>query len=152
MTRMRFNHMELTYPRGMLDRTLRDEIGAFYGDVFGWEASDVKVVGQDCLFLKVDEGQFILCAESSKPISSPGYDHLGLLMDDRAEVDRILTRCQEWQARDDRVGLKIYEDLVGPTVTVHAFYVRYLLPIQFDVQVLEYQPGSEPARSWALVE
>ncbi len=151
MANMRFNHMELTYPIGVLDRTLRDEIGAFYSDVFGWETSDVNVVGQDCLFLKVDEGQFILCAESKKPIASPGYDHLGLLMDDRAEVDRILARCQEWQARDPRVSLKIYDDLVGPTVTVHAFYVRYLLPIQFDVQVLEYQAGAEPVSAWTKV-
>jgi hypothetical protein len=31
---------------------------------------------------------------------------------------------------------------------VHAFYFKYLLPIFFDVQCLEYAPGAEPARQW----
>jgi hypothetical protein len=38
----------------------------------------------------------------------------------------------------------------GP-VTVHAFYVRYLLPIQFDVQVIEHAPGTEPGKRWQYV-
>ncbi len=33
--------------------------------------------------------------------------------------------------------LRIYEDLVYPNLTVHAFYVKYLLPIYFDVQSME---------------
>ena len=33
--------------------------------------------------------------------------------------------------------IKEYEDLVMERVTVHAFYVKYLLPIYFDVQVIE---------------
>ena len=40
--------------------------------------------------------------------------------------------------------LKLYEDLKSPTLTVHAFYVRHLLPIWFDVQCLERQPAEEP--------
>ncbi len=35
-------------------------------------------------------------------------------------------------------------------VTVHAFYVKYLLPIWFDVQAIESAPGSEPARRWSF--
>jgi hypothetical protein len=31
---------------------------------------------------------------------------------------------------------------------VHAFYVRYLLPIWFDVQCMEWQEGAEPPRRW----
>ena len=50
--------------------------------------------------------------------------------------------------RDPRVELKEYEDLEAGPVTVHAFYVRFLLPIWFDVQVIESAPGSEPARRW----
>ena len=33
--------------------------------------------------------------------------------------------------------IKEYDDLVTGGVTVHAFYVKYLLPIWFDVQVIE---------------
>jgi predicted enzyme related to lactoylglutathione lyase len=137
MPDVRFNHMELTFPRGTLTRAFRDEVGEFYGNVFGWQASDVDVVGQSCLYLRVDDGQFLLLAESDRPMSSPGYDHLGLLCETRAEVDELLEACQKAQARDDRVLIKEYEDLVLPQLTVHAFYVKYLLPIWFDVQCME---------------
>jgi len=137
MGRMRFNHMELTFPRGTLTDDYREEIDAFYGAVFGWKTTDTEVVGQKCHLLQPDDEQFILLAESGKPISSPGYDHLGLLQDTRADVDALLDACQRYQEKDDRVQLRIYEDLVYPNLTVHAFYVKYLLPIYFDVQSME---------------
>ena len=46
------------------------------------------------------------------------------------------------------VQTKEYEDLDQGVVTVHAFYVRYLLPIWFDVQCMEWAADAEPARQW----
>jgi hypothetical protein len=134
---MRFNHMELTFARGILTDAFRDDIDTFYGSVFGWKALDTEVVGQRCHLLQPDPDQFILLAESSQPMSSPGFDHLGLLQDTRAEVDNLLEACQRYRDRDDRVQIREYEDLGYPGLTVHAFYVRYLLPIYFDVQSME---------------
>jgi len=134
---MRFNHMELTFPRGTLTTEFREEVDAFYGSIFGWKTMDTEVVGQLCHLLQPDPDQFILLAESDKPISSPGYDHLGLLQDTRQEVDEILEGCRRYAEKDGRVQLKEYKDMVYPNLVVHAFYVRYLLPIWFDVQVLE---------------
>jgi len=148
MATTRFNHMELTFARGTLTPEFRAEVADFYGGVFGWAASDVKVVGQDCLYLHVDEGQFILCAEHDNPLQSPSYDHLGLLMDTRAEVDAALTEIKSRAATDDRIRIKEYEDLVMERVTVHAFYVKYLLPIYFDVQCMEYAAGTGPTNRW----
>jgi hypothetical protein len=150
---MRFNHMELTLPIGTLTPELRKDIDAFYCGVFGWEAMDTKVVNQDCHLLRLDEytNQFILLAEYKNPLSSPGYDHLGLLQDTREEVDELLAKCKEFQQKDDRVRIKEYDDLVNPTVTVHAFYVKYLLPIWFDVQCIERTSGPEPERRWQYV-
>lgn len=151
MPSMRFNHMELTFPRGALTPAARKEIADFYGEIFGWQASDVRVVGQDCLYLRVDDGQFILCAEAEPAMHSPSYDHLGLLMDTRADVDDTLVKIKERAAADDRVRIKEYDDLVMERVTVHAFYVKYLLPIYFDVQCMEYAAGTEPVSGWAWV-
>jgi hypothetical protein len=145
---MRFNHMELTFPRGALDDATRAEVRRFYGDLFGWSAMDVDVVGQRALYLHVDDGQFLLLAESDRPMRSPGYDHLGLLVDTRAEVDRLLARSRELRAADERVLIKEYRDAVFGAVTVHAFYVKYLLPIWFDVQCLEHASGAEPEHRW----
>ena len=134
---MRFNHMEMTFPIGSLTKSFREEIDAFYGSVFGWSALDTEVVGQSCHLLMPDQEQFILLAESDKPMSSPGYDHLGLLQETRQDVDDLLDACERYAEKDDRVMIKRYEDLVYAELTVHAFNVKYLLPIYFDVQSME---------------
>jgi hypothetical protein len=140
---MRFNHMELTFPRGTLDDVFRKEVDDFYCDVFGWTAVDTEVVGQLAHILLTGEGgDFILLAESDDPISSPGYDHLGLLQPTRADVDELLARCRRHQKGDDRIRIKEYKDLVTGDLVVHAFYVKHLLPIWFDVQCMER--GGEP--------
>ena len=148
---LRFNHMELTLPPGALDDVTRSEITRFYVEVFGWNAIDVPILGQQGLLLRTDTetSQFLLLIESKKAVSVPGYDHLGLLLEKRSEVDRAFTAIRDWQARDERVQIKEYEDLVQGDVTVHAFYVRYLLPIWFDVQCMEWKAGAEPARRWS---
>jgi hypothetical protein len=140
---MRFNHMELTFPVGTLTKDFREEIDAFYGSVFGWKALDTEVVGQLCHLLMPDPEQFILLAESSKPMSSPGFDHLGLLQDTREEVDDLLAACERYADKDDRVKIVRYEDLVYPGLTIHAFYVKFLLPIYFDVQSMEHAASGD---------
>src|SRR5271168_3730223 len=107
---MRFNHMELTFPVGTLTKDFKEEIDAFYGSIFGWSALDTEVVGQLCHLLLPDPDQFILLAESDKPMSSPGYDHLGLLQDSRAQVDDLLEACERYAEKDDRVKIVRYED------------------------------------------
>ena len=124
MARVRFNHMELTVPRGSFADGLREDLRAFFGGVLGWEMLDVEIVGGTQLLMRPDDGQFILVAEHDRPMSSPGYDHLGLLCDTRAEVDEILEQCRAWQQDDDRMRLKVYDDLVTGNVVVHALAVR----------------------------
>jgi hypothetical protein len=146
---MRFNHMELTLPPGGLAEH-RAEIGRFYNDLFGWAASDVDILKQTGLLLRTDPetSQFILVTEQRVHIDSPGYDHLGCLYETREEVDALLAKAKELRAADDRVQIKEYDDLVTPRVTTHAFYVRFLLPIWFDVQCLEYADGDGPSKRW----
>jgi hypothetical protein len=140
MGTLRFNHMELTLPRGALGDDGRADIRAFYGEVFDFEALDVPILGQLGLLLRTDEAtsQFLLLMESETPIDAPGYDHLGFLYDTREQVDDRLEQVKRWQEKDERVRIKEYEDLVTGATTVHAFYVRYLLPIWFDVQSIEH--------------
>ena len=145
----RFNHMELTLPLGGLEAH-RAEIAEFYGDLFGWDSIDVPILGQTGLLLRTDPetSQFILVTEQKTHIDSPGYDHLGIIYDTRAEVDAIFEKTQKRQAQDDRIQIKEYDDLVTGGVTTHAFYVRHLLPIWFDVQCQEFDEGTAPERSW----
>lgn len=146
----RINHMELTFPEGTLTSELKQEIGSFYGELLGWQSMEIEIVGQQALLLMLDESvsQFILCAESPKPIQSPGYDHMGLVFDTREEVDAVLRKARQMQAVDSRIEVKEYDDLHEGPVTTHAFYVRHLLPIWFDLQCIEYEAGTEPAKRW----
>ncbi|MBB82302.1 MAG: hypothetical protein CL931_00645 [Deltaproteobacteria bacterium] len=141
--------MELTLPKGGLE-TGREEIKRFYGELLGWEAIDVPILGQLGLLLRTDPetSQFILVTEQDAHLESPGYDHLGIIYDSREEVDAILEKTKKMQAQDERVRIKEYEDLVTGGVTTHAFYVKFLLPIWFDIQVQEFADGSAPKRSW----
>jgi hypothetical protein len=149
MPALRFNHMELTLPPGSLARD-REAVIAFYGEVFGFDAIDVPLFDSTGLLLRTDTetSQFLLLMEQDQHLHSPGYDHLGFLYDSRAEVDDKLALCKQWQAKDDRVRIKEYEDLVIPPTVTHAFYVQFLLPIWFDVQVIEYEQGTAPASRW----
>jgi hypothetical protein len=146
---LRFNHMELTVAPGTLTRD-REAITGFYGEVFGFGAIDVPLFEQTGLLLQTDPqtSHFILLMEQDKPLDSPGYDHLGFLLEDRADVDRKLALCKQWQARDPRVQIKEYDDLVIGDVVTHAFYFRYILPIWFDVQVIEFGGDSAPSHDW----
>jgi hypothetical protein len=134
---MRFDHMELTLPVGSLTTTLREEIDAFYGDIFGWSGFDIDVAGRPCRLLQCGPDQFIQLLESDQPIHSPGSDHLGLLLDSRQEVDDALGACERYAEKDARVSVERRADLSYPGLTVHTFYVNYLLPISFDVHSQE---------------
>jgi hypothetical protein len=146
---LRFNHMELTLPQGGLTEH-RDELKQFYGEVFGFESLDVPILGQTGLLLRTDPdtSQFILVTEQRKHLASPGYDHLGFLYETRAEVDALHETVRKRRDQDARVEIKDYDDLVNGGVTVRAFYVRFLLPIWFDIQTIETAAGAEPARQW----
>ena len=148
---MRFNHMELTLPKGALEQQ-RAKISRFYAEIFGFESLDVPILGQVGLLLRTDPetSQFILVTEQRVHIDSPGYDHLGFLYDTREEVDELHEKCLKWQERDERVQIKEYDDLVVGGVTTRAFYVRFLLPIWFDVQTQEYTSEAAPQRRWAF--
>lgn len=148
----RFNHMELTLAPGELAKH-RDEIREFFSDVFGFDSLDVPIVGQLGLLLRTDPetSQFILVTEQREAMQSPGYDHLGFLYETRGEVDLLLEKVKKRQQQDARVQIKEYEDLVAGPVTIHAFYVRFLLPIWFDVQSMEYAAGAEPKKRWRYV-
>ena len=149
MPTLRFNHMELTLPPGALERD-RDAIVTFYSEVFGFNAIEVPLFDAAGLLLATDDevSQFLLLMEQDEHLHSPGYDHLGFLCESRAEVDDLMAKCRQWQKKDDRVCLKEYEDLVIAPTTTHAFYLQYLLPIWFDIQVIEYEAGTEPKKTW----
>ena len=151
MPKFRFNHMELSFAKGTLTQQFRDEVDAFYGDVLGWRTLDTEVIGQLCHLLLPDDGQFILLAEGKDPISSPGYDHLGLSWTPAKRSTPSSRSASGSRRRTTACASRSTRIWSSPTVTTHAFYVKYLLPIWFDVQCIERTSGPAPERSWQYV-
>jgi hypothetical protein len=145
----RMNHMEVTVAQGTLAGTMHDLL-AFYCDTLGFGHAQLDVFPQPHVFLTTDPAgsQFIYVAEHPQPMRVVGEDHLGFHMEDRAAVDRLLRACQQRRQSDDRMQIKELEDLDLPQTVTHAFYFRYLLPIWFDIQVIEFKPGFEPEHGW----
>jgi len=147
--RMRMNHLEVTIPRGTF-AGLRAPLVAFYGDVLGFGVNSIEAFGPNHMFLTRDiEGsEFLYVAEHDHPLIVGGDDHLGFHVDSRGTVDALLAECQAAQRRDSRMQIRELEDLETAQTYTHAFYFRYLLPIWFDIQFLEFKPGFAPQRRW----
>lgn len=145
----RMNHMEVTVAPGTLANSLRDLV-AFYCDTLGFGHNRMEVFAQPHVFLTTDPAgsQFIYIAEHAQPMKVGGDDHLGFHMQDRAAVDRVLQACRDLRQRDDRMQIQELGDLDLTQTSTHAFYFRYLLPIWFDIQVIEFKPGFEPKHRW----
>jgi hypothetical protein len=137
VTQFRFNHMEITVPRGTATPAFRDEVEAFYGDVLGFTCRSTRMFGEDCVLMDLPTGDFLLLIEGEGPLSAPGFDHLGILMPARDDVDEALAKVKAWCEKDGRVQLKEYDDGEMDGALFHAFYVKHLLPIWFDVQSIE---------------
>ena len=151
MSRIRINHLELTLPPGTLERE-KANLNAFYSDVFGFEGIEVPMVQLDCpkylLRFDPESSQFLFLTEEKDALQSTSFDHIGLLLDDRAAVDAAYEKCRQWQARDERVEIMELQDMDAAMVNNHSFYVRYILPLWIELQALEFRPGFEPAKRW----
>ena len=134
---IRFNHMEITVAAGSLTERFADEIEGFYQEVFGFSVLPGRMFNRPTLLMKLEGGSFILLIEGDQALSAPGFDHLGLELSSRGEVDRTLDAVRAWQRRDGRVELKEYPDDAYEGELYHAYYVRHLLPIWFDVHFKE---------------
>lgn len=146
---LRMNHLQVSLPRGSL-AAMRADLERFYCATLGFGVTSVDAFGPDHLFLTTDaEGsQFIYVSEHEHAMVAGPDDHLGFHVPSRAAVDEFLAECRAVAARDPRMEIRVLDDLELPQTSTHAFYFRYLLPLWFDVQVIDFRPGFEPARRW----
>ena len=155
---IRFNHMELTVPPGMLKKE-RQNIIDFYGGCFGFTCIEVPMVDLDVsdkFLISTDEefSQFFFLAEDKNYLKPDSYDHIGFLMDEWNEVDETFEKVLEFQKKDPRVEIMhtFEDDFESGPVFTHFYYFRYLLPIWVDVQFIQWKEGMKPAKQWTYGE
>lgn len=131
----RFNHVALTVEEGLLDGTPRDQLLAFYGEVFGWKEVEGQRQDGARLVLQCHRfDQFVFLVGGRPLTRCAPLDHFGLSVATLAELEAIARRASAYREKDDRV------EVIGPDVEehgpvdIHFAYVRYLLPMMVEVQ------------------
>jgi len=141
----RMNHVQVTVPQGALSGNY-SAIKEFYCDALGFSPIQISAFQDVHVFLTTDSsgGQFIYVSENANPMVVRADDHVGFHLPARAEVDRVLKLCKRVRERDPRMEIQELDDLDLPQTLTHSFYFRYLLPLWFDIQVIEPNSGHEP--------
>lgn len=149
---LRFNHMEITVSPGFIARE-GEALYAFLHEVLGFERSVFPGLDFPSLVVKTDEdaSQFLFIAENAQPMLRTAEDHLGFQLDNATAVETVLARSLAWQERDARVEIRDMGVLDLEETTTRAVYIRYLLPLWFDVQHIAAKPGYTPAREWQFL-
>jgi hypothetical protein len=143
MSLARINHMEVTVARGTLE-AMMPALKSFYCDALGLVPAHLDAFPGPHVFLNSDDfkSYFIYVAEHEQPMIVRGDDHLGFHMQDATGVDRLLEACRRRAEFDPRMEIRELDDLDLDQTRTHAFYFRYLLPIWFDIQHIEFKNAS----------
>jgi hypothetical protein len=129
----------MSVPAEMLDADNRADILAFYGEVFGWgEAPGMTTDREQMVLMAHRLDQFVFLIADDEPMRAPRLDHWGQAVASRAELDEIYERARAYRDKDDRVDLIDVNVDEYPGVKIHAFYVRFLLPMMTETQFFEW--------------
>jgi len=135
----RLNHVAMSVPAAALDAAGRAELLAFYGECFGWQELPTETVDRTKMVLAVGHwDQFVFLHADDQPMRCPRLDHFGVSVLSRGDLESTWSRVAAWAERDDRV------DVIEPNIDdfdvlkIHAFYVRFLLPMMVEVQFWEF--------------
>jgi len=156
----RFNHLELTVPKGTLDDEGKKRIVAFYHELFGWSEATIASSSKNTelspeqrrmlewlqqpgyLVLRCSPqmpDQSLILSEADQPldIGEGGIPpHAGLLLDSFDEVREVHAKAKDLQKSDSEIGIMndANMDHDGPNL---GFYLRYKSPLWWDVQYID---------------
>ena len=141
MSRPTLNHIAVSMDPGVLDDAGRRDILDFYGEVFGWtEGDNTGEAGNPLILYTGAFGQFVYLLPASPPLTAPGLDHFGLLVDDLDELGAIVDRARRYGDHDERVQIV---DLHARTThgPAHDYiltsaYIGFVLPLMVELQHL----------------
>ncbi len=119
----------------------RAELLDFYAQVFGWrENPDLAIPGERIFLRAPSDAQYITIRSAESPMSTSGYEHLGVAIDSESELRAIHGRAAQLSDRFPELEL-------GPIETAYAgrllgFRLRFRLPLTLEVQYLSRRPAT----------
>jgi hypothetical protein len=139
----RFNHVAMSLPPDLLGDEGRRDIVHFFDEVFGWKELPTETVDRKKLVLSAyTYEQFVFLIADEPPMTAPRLDHFGMSVATEQELDHMLARAREFQARDDRVDLVDKELTDHGMLAITSFYVGYLLPMMVEVQWWDFKENA----------
>jgi hypothetical protein len=131
----RFTHVAVTVPRECFEDEARSELLGFYAEVFGWrENPDLSIPGERIFLCAPSNAQYLTIRASSAPMSTSGYEHLGLALDSESALRAIHARAAALGGRFRGLELgPIRSEYGGRLLT---FRLRFRLPLTIEVQHL----------------
>ena len=136
----RFNHVAMSVASSLLEAPGRAELGAFYGEVFGWHELPTETVdGQKLVFSVHTVEQFVFLIADAAPMTCPRLDHFGLSVASEAELDTVLATAKAFRERDDRVDVIEKKTEDHGMLAITSIYVGYLLPMMVEIQWWDFR-------------
>jgi hypothetical protein len=144
----KFNHVALSVPSDLLDESNRADLCRYFQEVLGFEEMPTETIDrQRLIFSCVHWDQFIyLTASDDEPMRCRRTDHYGFSVRSLEDLLAARDRAVAFREKDPRVDLDDYTVDDQKVVKIHAFYVRYLLPMTCEFQYWEFP---EPATATA---
>ncbi len=146
MSHPRFNHVAMSVPASLLDDEGRADILRFHDEVFGWkEMPTMTEPGRRLVLQAYTWDQFVFLIADDDPMRAPGSTTSAWPSTAREQFDEFLGRARACAERDERVDLIDHEaEDFGDFLTLHNFYVGFLLPMMVEVQYYDWAPGLDP--------
>lgn len=135
MAGLRFTHVAVTVPRELFGADPRAELLGFYARVFDWHENPKLSIENERIFLRAPSNdQYLTIRASDAPMSTSGYEHLGVGVDSEAEIHALHARASVLSAEYPDLELGEVRTLYdGRLVT---FRLRFRLPLTLELQYL----------------
>ena len=89
-----------------------------------------------------DWEQFLFLIADDDPMACPRLDHFGMSVGSLEELEGFLAKAKAFAEQDDRVDIIDHKaEVHGDALTLHSFYVRYLLPMMIEIQFFDWDPA-----------
>ena len=108
-------------------------------DVFGWDEMPTLTKDRELFVLRCGSNeQFVYLNGSDDPMRCPKLDHVGLSVGTPEELGAMHERAHKWMERDPDVEVTVRGLDDFGVLKLHNFYLRYRLPMMFEVQCFEW--------------
>jgi hypothetical protein len=144
----RFNHVAMSVSPALLSGDNARDLLRFYGEVFGWGPMPTMVKEGELIVLRAHSNeQFVYLHGSDEPLRCPPGDHFGMQVDTPDALDAVLERARKFADADDRVEISERRTDDFKVLQLHSVYIRYLLPMQIELQCFDWAEGFDASRT-----